>query len=31
LKEAVKDHVSGKIDKTTYEQIKEKFTSRISR
>jgi len=31
LKEAVKDHVSGKIDKTTYEQIKEKFTSRLSR
>jgi len=31
LKEAVKDHVSGKIDRTTYEQIKEKFTSRISR
>tara|TARA_R100001443_G_scaffold95339_1_gene101883 strand:+ start:1712 stop:2272 length:561 start_codon:yes stop_codon:yes gene_type:complete len=31
LKEAVKDHVSGKIDKTTYEQIKEKFTSRINR
>jgi TolA-binding protein len=31
LKEAVKDHVSGKIDKTTYEQIKEKFTSRIGR
>lgn len=31
LKEAVKDHVSGKIDRTTYEQIKEKFTSRIGR
>ncbi len=31
LKEAVKDHVSGKIDRSTYEQIKEKFTSRIGR
>ena len=31
LKEAVKVHVSGKIDRSTYEQIKEKFTSRIGR
>jgi hypothetical protein len=31
LKEAVKDHVSGKIDRSTYEQIKEKFTSKIGR